>query len=388
MIVGFLKDNYPEQRCIINKVGGGNVSYKLCDERLAKSRIIGKVKRTLTRKSAGWDWMLYDPVIPPSVDFIHTFNHVCDTRIPWAACFESTIPRTNQTVNRFWENEQSSFRPDSFTRRSIDLMLQDSCKALIAISNSAFIIQKNMLNMLEYEGVQEISNKMCAIHPPQDVLVDQEFIAEKFQNLNRYEFIFLGRDFFRKGCDAFIETLIKYQNDVHFHLTIISELGWMDYASETDKKKWEHKLASIPWITWYRSLENRDCLELIKHAHIGVLTTLQDTYGYSTLEMQACGCPVISTNIRACSEINNDNCGWIVPLKKDNIGGEALRRTVEERERCDYELRTGIELSLNNIFNAKPEDLQKKAIQGIARIRIEHDPVEYGQQLKKIYGLE
>lgn len=165
--------------------------------------------------------------------------------------------------------------------------------------------------MLEHEGVQEISNKMCAIHPPQDVLVDQEFIAEKFQNLNRYEFIFLGRDFFRKGCDAFIETLIKYQNDVYFHLTIISELGWMDYASETDKKKWEHKLASIPWITWYRSLENRDCLELIKHAHIGVLTTLQDTYGYSTLEMQACGCPVISTNIRACSEINNDNCGWI-----------------------------------------------------------------------------
>lgn len=23
MIVGFLKDNYPERRCIINKVGGG-----------------------------------------------------------------------------------------------------------------------------------------------------------------------------------------------------------------------------------------------------------------------------------------------------------------------------------------------------------------------------
>ena len=39
-------------------------------------------------------------------------------------------------------------------------------------------------------------------------------------------------------------------------------------------------------------------------------------------------------------------------------------------------------------FNAKPEDLQKKAIQGIMRIRTEHDPVEYGQQLKKIYGLE
>ena len=31
MIVGFLKDNYPEQRCIINKVGGGCVSYKLCE---------------------------------------------------------------------------------------------------------------------------------------------------------------------------------------------------------------------------------------------------------------------------------------------------------------------------------------------------------------------
>ena len=388
MIVGFLKDNYPEQRCIINKVGGGSVSYKLCDERLTKSRILGKVKRTLTRKSAGWDWMLYDPVIPPSVDFIHTFNHVCDIRIPWAASFESTIPRTNQTVNRFWENWQSSFRPDSFTRRSIDLMLQDSCKELIAISDSAYKIQENMINMLEYTGKHELFDKMYVLHPPQNVLVGEECVVKKFQNLNKYEFIFLGRDFFRKGCDIFIDSLMHYQKDVQFHLTVISELGYLGYANKADKQKWGCKLTSLPWITWYKSLDNSSCLELLKSAHIGVLPTLQDTYGYSTLEMQACGCPVISTNIRACSEINNDDCGWIVPLKKDNIGGEALRRTAEERERCDYELRTGIELCLNNIFNAKPEDLQKKAIQGIMRIRTEHDPVEYGQQLKKIYGLE
>ena len=73
-----------------------------CDERLTKTRIIRKIERILLQqKSPGWNWLVYDPVIKPKADIVHTFNSVCKIgKIPWVVTFESTIPRTNQTVGR------------------------------------------------------------------------------------------------------------------------------------------------------------------------------------------------------------------------------------------------------------------------------------------------
>lgn len=108
------------------------------------------------------------------------------------------------------------------------------------------------------------------------------------------------------------------------------------------REEWIEKLENTPWITYIKSLPNKKVLELCKKAHIGCLPTLQDTYGYSTLEMQACGCPVVTTNIRACSEINSDDCGWFVPVKIDNIGGEAILYDKKEKEERKKEIIKGL----------------------------------------------
>lgn len=45
----------------------------------------------------------------------------------------------------------------------------------------------------------------------------------------------------------------------------------------------------------------------MKKAHVCLLPTWMDTFAYSVLEAQACGTPVISTSLRALTEINNEN---------------------------------------------------------------------------------
>ena len=58
-------------------------------------------------------------------------------------------------------------------------------------------------------------------------------------------------------------------------------------------------------IFYHKILFNSEVMNILKNTHVGLLPTYADTYGYSVLEAQSFGCPVITTNIRAMPEINN-----------------------------------------------------------------------------------
>ncbi|WP_125140102.1 glycosyltransferase family 4 protein [Clostridium transplantifaecale] len=75
-----------------------------------------------------------------------------------------------------------------------------------------------------------------------------------------------------------------------------------------------------------------------------LLPTFADTYGYSLLEMQACGLPVVSTNVRAMPEINDNECGWIAKLPVNEYG-EALYSTEQSRNKMKMELRNELLVS-------------------------------------------
>ncbi|MFW2788163.1 glycosyltransferase, partial [Acinetobacter baumannii] len=67
--------------------------------------------------------------------------------------------------------------------------------------------------------------------------------------------------------------------------------------------------------------------------HIGLLPTWADTFGYSVLEFQACGCPVISTDVRALSEINNNDIGWLINVDKNKYG-EIVVDSYSKKDLC------------------------------------------------------
>lgn len=121
----------------------------------------------------------------------------------------------------------------------------------------------------------------------------------------------------------------------------------------------------------------------MKKSHIGLLPTYADTYGYSVLEFQAAGCPVITTNIRALTEINDNNVGWIIEIPKSSLG-EAINTTKEGKFVISKSISEGIERAVHEIFSDRKVILEKSN-RSISRI-IEHHSIEdYASRLKNIY---
>jgi len=125
-------------------------------------------------------------------------------------------------------------------------------------------------------------------------------------------------------------------------------------------------------------------LALMRSAHVGLLPTYADTYGYSVLECQAQGTPVISTNVRALPELNNEQAGWLIEVPRDDLG-EGLYATPEQRALLSAAIEAGLERALHEIF-ADRASLRRKGIAALARIQQQHDPARYKQRLGEIYA--
>lgn len=124
-------------------------------------------------------------------------------------------------------------------------------------------------------------------------------------------------------------------------------------------------------------------LDLLKNADVGLLPTWADTYGLSVLEAQAAGCPVITTDVRALPEINNNRVGWLIRVPKDALG-EAVYTTAEDREVLSQVIEAGLENIIRSIA-ADPSMIAVKGQAALERIRAEHDPQAYADKLRQIY---
>lgn len=392
--VGYIRARYPEIRNIINKASG-NYQYiqiaKFHNNLLILSRareiIMGKLLHRLI--PLNWDrHAVYKTIVPPKVDIIHTFNAVCDTDVPWVSTFETAIPRTNQTCNKAWQLAPQT--ADKFNKKAFELLRKDSCKALIAISEANKNIQLQIMEAFDIEAREEIAKKIIVLHPPQPVLITAEEAERKFDNVNDcVEIIFVGGKFFRKGGAEVVDALIKLAGHKQkFHLTVISSLDYGDGVSRStyeDMLHYKQILTSTEWITHYERLPNSEVLELCKKAHVGLLPTMADTYGYSVLEMQSCGCPVITTDIRALPEMNNEECGYLINVPKAP-STEALYGTDEEVAQLKQSIFDGLYSAFAEILD-NPEELKAKSKASIEKIEQDHSPEKYGQRLAEIYGL-
>ena len=392
--VGYIRARYPEIRNIINKAAG-NPQYvqiaKFHNSLLMLSRAREILTGRLLRRQIPLNWdrhAIYKTVISPNVDVIHTFNAVCDTDVPWVSTFETAIPRTNQTCDKAWQ-----FTPqtaDKFNKKAFELLRKDNCKAVIAISEANKNIQLQIMEAFNIEGREEIAKKIKVLHPPQPVLINTEEFENKFRNIKDcIEIIFIGGKFFRKGGAETVDSLMKLaSHNQKFHLTVISSLDYGDDVSCStyeDMIRYKEILTSTDWITYYERLPNSEVLELCKKAHIGLLPTMADTYGYSVLEMQSCGCAVISTDIRALPEMNNKDCGYVVSVPKAS-SSEALYGTPQEVAQLKQAIAEGLCSAFSEILD-NPESIKAKAEASVEKIKKDHSPERYGQKLAEIYDL-
>lgn len=203
--------------------------------------------------------------------------------------------------------------------------------------------------------------------------------------------IYIGGDFVRKGGTEIVQAFDKVSKSIdNLELILIGNLeSNYNYAFKNfqDDSVYIEKIKKIikenHKIIHYDKLPNSEVIELIEKSNVGLLPTWGDTYGYSVLEFQAAGCPVITTNVRALTEINSNDCGWIIELplnkfKEVGITNQNQKETLRKKIINDLE-NIFIEISKDN------SNLLEKSQKSLDRIKKYHNPIDYERKLKTIY---
>lgn len=402
MSIYYINNNYPEKRCVIDCALGENyVPLAAAGKVNSIYAFIEKVQHAFAHRYSGrrGEKTLSCYWLMKRGGVVHTFNNCISGRNKWCATFETILPRTNYTRSGM----KDSNGVDRITKHNFKLLAKENCLGCMALSQATYELQMSALDkMKDYLSPQEIDvirDKTRVLHPPQKLMLTRDEVLKKFEDIDTLELIFVGHDFFRKGGKELLDCLMSYKGKMpedgvlyrngckKLHLTVISSMEYGDYASKATREEmlyYKELLAKEEWITYYESLPNEQALELCKKAHIGLLPTFADTYGYSVLEMQSCGCAMLTTDIRSLPEINNETCGWICRLPQNEYK-EAYYRTEEERVELKRMLAIQLQEQLRDVLNASSETLQKKAVASWERVKIQHDPVKYSDALKSVF---
>jgi glycosyltransferase involved in cell wall biosynthesis len=306
-------------------------------------------------------------------DLLHFFNMVSISKTPWVTTFETALPRWEQT------------RPAA-AGFGLKLLAGKSCKRLIALSECARDFQFALLDEEHPDFAEAIRPKVTVLHPPQAALADAPKPPPAPGEAIRFTLV--GADFFRKGGREVLRVFDRMlAAGAPLHLTIVSTMDYGDYASHATREDLTEALALIAkWperIVHHARLPNDQVLALFARTDVALLPTWADTYGYSVLEAQAGACPVLSTDIRALPEINDDRCGWVIPVPKDARGNGVLG-TREERAHFAELLEAGIERAVERIL-ADPAAIAARGAAALTRIREQHSPEAHGLRLREIY---
>lgn len=308
------------------------------------------------------------------VDGYHFFNTLSFGQKPYVTTFETNLPRwgkPNKTMTRVGHN----------------LLAKQQCKKLIALSNCTANFLRTSLADNNHPLADLIESKLLVLHPPQNLILEQKPVLSK----SKIEFTLVGSDFFRKGGMEVLTVFdyLKKKGYDNWHLNIVSRMNYGDYASKTTKTHFLEAGKLIDDlsdnITYYKSLENPEVLELLKKTDVGLLPTYADTYGYSVLEAQATGCPVITTDIRALPEINNKSIGWIINVPKDEFGNGKLN-TDSDRKTFSKILKSQLIETVQAILEGGLEGVNAKGNLAIEKIRKHNNPTVNAQVLKPIYN--
>jgi glycosyltransferase involved in cell wall biosynthesis len=379
MIIGHPSQGYPERRNIIGRIP--EYEYRLCRDRFGILRTLRARFRLPYRPD---DEFLFDDWGLSSVDLVHTFNHVVLSRRPWIATFETWLPRLPFSWSH-WSGHNVGERAEKIQNCALDALADDSCRQLIAISEAAANVQRVFLQ--RHPAFSGIDSKVTILHPPQAIQVGS--LPAKSPG-PQIRLALVGHHFVRKGGLEVLRALadVNRERGPRFHLTIVSRISrdghFVHPASEPERAALEQIQALQPMVTHHRELAAAEVLELFKASDIALLPSFAETYGYSVLEAQACGTPVITTNVRSFPEINNEQCGWIIPLALNERRDAALA-TAEERLRASDMLVDGLRAVLCKIDDDR-SCVDRKGLASLERIQRQHAPDEFAAKLKTIYA--
>ncbi|SDL86083.1 glycosyltransferase [Chryseobacterium taihuense] len=380
MKIGLAENGYPIKRNIFKKVPG--YDYIILRKNNNLFHTISTLKNLIFGKKINSEgkYFFYQK---PNIDILHLYNDINYSTQKWVTSFETLVPRFPETKNDH-QKTQPIHHVNKKTEDALKKICKKNCLGIISISQASANIQLELLK--NYPHLENnIKNKLSIIHPAQEIIPRN--CEEIYQDTNILQLIFIGTQFHLKGGIEMIEVLRKMKQKYEFRLTIISSFKTDNYVTKvSEKEAAETKLhlKKEDWIDIFENIPNEKVIDHIKKSHLGLLPTWSDTYGFSVLEMQAAGVPVITTDIRALPEINNKECGWLIRLPQNNMK-QALYFTDEQKKHLKLTLKLQLENILLDIFK-NPAQLYEKSRKSMNRIKEFHNPIEVAEKLKEIYN--
>lgn len=396
MKIGILSKNYAAQRLFLDKLPECQYKdvrfYNWClwkNAYLWGLKAIGKLKMSPEEMVAK---LFYDfkMLIPTGCDVFHFFNCInLGKHSKWVISVESGVPWP-VSVTRCVESENadlSSIGQDKYVERRIKALANPNCLGLLALSHCTENIQREIIKQFpQYESV--IPKKMITLLPPQKLVIND--VKEKRVTWNEEEpltFIYVGSDFYRKGGRETVLVLSKLHKRYSFKLILISSMAVDEkryMRTENDEKESKCLIEkNKDWIEYYDRLPNTEVLEKMKKAHVCLLPTWMDTFAYSVLEAQACGTPVISTSLRALTEINNENVGWLIDVPVNRLNNP-LHLTKEQQDIFSEKLLNGLYDKVEYVLQHR-EEIKDKAMKCLVKIKDYHSPQKYEEKLRMVY---
>lgn len=396
MKIGILSKNYAAQRLFLDKLPECQYKdvrfYNWClwkNAYLWGLKAIGKLKMSPEEMVAK---LFYDfkMIIPTGCDVFHFFNCInLGKHSKWVISVESGVPWP-VSVTRCVESEDadlSSIAQDKYVERRIKALANSNCLGLLALSHCTENIQREIIKQFpQYESI--IAKKMITLLPPQKLVIND--VKEKKVTWSEevpLTFIYVGSDFYRKGGRETVLVLSELHKRYSFKLILISSMAVDEkryMRSENDEKESKCLIErNKDWIEYYDRLPNTEVLEKMKKAHVCLLPTWMDTFAYSVLEAQACGTPVISTSLRALTEINNENVGWLIDVPVNRLNNP-LHLTREQQDIFSEKLLNGLYDKVEYVLQHR-EEIKDKAMKCLVKIKDYHSPQKYEEKLRMVY---
>lgn len=263
-------------------------------------------------------------------------------------------------------------------------ILKDNCLGIMPLSYNAYAIEKEILEYkLNKNDFETIIKKMNVLHPPQEVLIsDMELENKGLKQHKEIHFLLIASQFFCKGGKEIILALKQFEGKFPFRLKIIGNIGENDFFTNTpfeEVKLYRQIVRETSWIDFMGIQPNEVVLEECRKADVGLLPSFAETYGYSALELQAAGCPMITTNIWAFPEINK--YGWKCQLPL--VGNNWTNSNVEMQVLSEILVKELVKV-FEEIFS-HPETVIKRGRLAHKMIKVQHDPLKYADRLMNIY---
>jgi glycosyltransferase involved in cell wall biosynthesis len=315
-------------------------------------------------------------------DILHLMNKIpFAVNKPWVVTFESALPRL------FGGPEHLK----QLLRQQLRLQ---GCLGIVAMSEWAKAMFQHV--NADWNRLPETLAKLSVIHPT------VELRRRTPRRLNRnqpIQVVFVGNNFARKGGVVALRLARKALSSglaIQVHIASAMNYAAGAHADHPDPKRYKEDLRcmDLPNVTFHGPLANDRVLELMQQAHIQLLATLHDTYGFSVIEGFSMGLPAVTTNVCALPEIvKPDQNGCILELPRDERNRWIHLKQVERGgDDCWPILDQAYDSLANQAFESianlvdHPERLERLSQGSIDSAATRHDPQQAARALQQIYG--